>query len=194
MFFTNQGRVFRLKGYRIPEVGKSAKGTDISTILALKPNEQISTILNIGKEKDGLNGYCIFVTKRGICKRISADLLNNIRSNGLKVIALDEGDILVSAFETSGTDKVFIATHNGSAICFHESSVLAIGRAAAGTRGIRLREGDHCVGACSVCKNNLILTVTEHGYGKKLMFLSISEAVRIYVLKCPEGWAFAIIL
>jgi DNA gyrase subunit A len=165
LFFTNFGRVYKKKGYLIPESGRQAKGTNIINILPLQPGEKVSAMIRM--LDFGEQVYIVFITKGGTVKRMELDELKNIRNVGIRAITLDEGDELISVRETDGSQKILIATHDGMAICFCETDVRPMGRVAAGVRGIRLREGDYCVGAARAREGGSLLTVTEKGYGKR---------------------------
>jgi len=166
LFFTDKGRVFRRKGYQIPESGKTAKGTNIVNILPVDPGEKIQTLIHTTSIED--NGRFLFmVTRNGTVKRLPAIALKNLRNNGIRVLKLDEGDELICVRETDGNQKILIATHDGMAVCFDENDVRPMGRDAVGVHGIRLREGDYVVGAARVTAGKTVLTITERGYGKR---------------------------
>ena len=166
VFFTNQGRAYRQKGYLIPEAGKSAKGTNIVNILPLDPGEKVTAMIHT-RDVESDDFVLVMVTKNGTCKRLRATELKNIRSVGIRALSLDEGDELISVCETKGEANILIATHDGYAICFDENDVRTMGRTATGVRGIKLREGDFCVGAVRADEDGQLLSVTENGYGKK---------------------------
>ena len=172
LFFTSKGRVFVKKGYNIPEAGRSARGTNIINIIQTENGEKISAMIR-GRGRDD-DGYLVFVTKRGTVKRMEQSALKNIRSNGLRAIVLDEGDSLISVLQTTGEENIFIATHNGMAVCFDESELRPLGRNAMGVRGIRLRDGDYVVGAGSSLAGEAVLTITEKGYGKRTLLSEYS--------------------
>ena len=172
LFFTSKGRVFVKKGYNIPEAGRSARGTNIINIIQTENGEKISAMIR-GRGRDD-DGYLVFVTKRGTVKRMEQSALKNIRSNGLRAIVLDEGDSLISVLQTSGGENIFIATHNGMAVCFNESELRPLGRNAMGVRGIRLRDGDYVVGAGNSLAGEAVLTITEKGYGKRTLLSEYS--------------------
>ena len=165
LFFTNLGRVYVKKGYRIPEAGRNARGTNIVNILQIDPGEKVSAMI-AGRGLDE-ESYLVFVTRDGTVKRMSQLALKNIRSSGIRALTLDEGDELITVLQTSGTEDILIATRKGMAACFNESDVRPMGRTAVGVRGIRLREGDYVVGAGSTSAGSAVLTVTEKGYGKR---------------------------
>ena len=166
LFFTNQGRAYRQKGYLIPEAGKTAKGTNIVNILPLDPGEKVTAMIHT-RDVESDDFVLVMVTKNGTCKRLNAIEFKNIRASGIRALNLDEGDELISVCETKGSSNILIATHDGYAICFDENDVRTMGRTAIGVRGIKLREGDFCVGAVRADEDGLLLSVTENGYGKK---------------------------
>ena len=166
LFFTNMGRVYRRKGYQIPVSGKTAKGTNIVNILPVEPGESVSAMISTRDITTG-ERFLVMVTRNGTVKRLAAESLRNLRNNGLRVLKLDEGDELISVRETDGNMNLLLATHDGSAVCFHETDVRSMGREAMGVRGIRLREGDYVVGAARAFPGKSVLTITEKGYGKQ---------------------------
>ena len=165
LFFTSAGRVYVRKGYRIPEAGRAAKGTNIVNILPLQPSERISAMIH-ARDYDE-DAYLVFVTRDGTVKRLAQSALKNIRSNGIRALNLDEGDELISVRQTDGSQNILISTHDGYAICFAETDIRPMGRDAVGVRGIRLREGDFVVGAARAREGGMLLSVTENGYGKR---------------------------
>lgn len=165
LFFSDRGKVYKLKGYQIPETGRTAKGMNIVNLLELDPDEKITAMFPI-KEFAG-DKYLFFVTRKGIAKRIVLSDLQNIRRAGLRALNLNEDDALVDVRLTDGSQNILIATHNGRAICFDENEVRAMGRVATGVRGIRLAEGDYVIGAGRARPGAQVLTVTENGYGKR---------------------------
>ena len=169
LFFTSKGRVFIKKGYNIPEAGRTAKGTNIVNIIQIESaqDEKVSAMIR-ARELDE-DKYLFFVTRNGTVKRMSQATLRNIRANGLRALNLDEGDELISVFDTTGDEDILIATNKGMAVCFNENDVRPMGRTAVGVRGIRLREGDYVVGAGSTSAGNALLTITEKGYGKRTL-------------------------
>ena len=173
LFFTNQGRVYRKKGYMIPESGRQARGTNIVNILPLQPDEKVSAMIRMREFSH--DEYLMMVTRKGTVKRMRTMELKNIKNVGIRAITLSEDDELISVRDTDGKQKLLIATYNGIAICFNEADIRPTGRAAAGVRGIRLRKGDHCVGAARAREGGALLTVTEKGYGKRT---EISEYLR----------------
>ena len=167
LFFTDTGKVYRKKGYQIPESGKTAKGTNIVNILPVEQGEQVQTMLHT-RETDGEEEhFLVMVTRNGTIKRLPVVALKNIRNNGIRALRLDEEDSLISVRETDGAQKIIIATHAGQAVCFDENDVRAMGRDAHGVRGIRLREGDFVVGATCAVPGMELLSITENGYGKR---------------------------
>ncbi|MCR4770765.1 MAG: DNA gyrase subunit A [Oscillospiraceae bacterium] len=165
LFFTNTGRVYRKKGYLIPEAGRTAKGTNIINVIPTEPGEQVNAMISIREFPQ--DKYLVFVTRQGTVKRMCFSELKNIRNVGIRALNLDEGDELIYVCETDGGQRMVIATHDGMAICFNETDVRPMGRTAVGVRGITLREGDYCVGAARSRGDACLLTVTENGYGKK---------------------------
>lgn len=166
LFFTDTGKVYRKKGYQIPESGKAAKGTNIINIIQVEQGERVQAMLHFREVGDD-ELYLVMVTKNGTVKRLPVESLKNIRQNGIRAITLDEGDELVAVRETDGTMKILIATHDGMACCFEETDVRAMGRTAVGVRGIKLRDGDYVVGAARAIEGKEVLTITEKGYGKR---------------------------
>jgi len=165
-FFTNTGRVYRKKGYQIPESGKTAKGTNIVNVLPVEPGESVSAMIAT-RNLDNEDLYLVMITRNGTVKRLRVSALKNIRVSGIRALNLDEGDELISVRETDGNCNILIATHDGMAICFDENDVRPMGREAVGVRGIRLREGDYVVGAARAHAGKNVLTITEKGYGKQ---------------------------
>lgn len=165
LFFTSMGKVYVRKGYRIPEAGRNARGSNIVNIIPLDPGEKVSAMIagrGISEES-----FLVFVTRNGTVKRTMQSAFKNIRSNGIRALTLDEGDELMTVLQTSGEDKILIATREGMAICFKESDARAMGRDAVGVRGIRLREGDFVVGASIAAEGTALLSISENGYGKR---------------------------
>ena len=165
-FFTDTGKVYRKKGYQIPESGKTAKGTNIVNILQVEQGEKVQTMIHTRK-LDNPDLYLVMVTRNGTVKRLPVTALKNIRNSGIRALRLEEGDQLISVRETDGTKKILIATHDGMAVCFDENDVRPMGRDAVGVRGIRLREGDYVVSAARATAGRTVLTITEKGYGKR---------------------------
>ena len=165
-FFTNTGRVYRKKGYQIPESGRAARGTNIVNVLPVESGESVSAMIST-RELEHEDRFLVMVTRNGTVKRLPVVALKNIRTSGIRALNLDEGDELISVRETDGTKKILIATHDGQAICFDENDVRSMGREAVGVRGIRLEEGDYVVGAARATAGKNVLTITEKGYGKQ---------------------------
>ena len=165
-FFTDTGKVYRKKGYQIPESGKTAKGTNIVKILQVEQGEKVQTMIHT-RELDNPDLYLVMVTRNGTVKRLPVTALKNIRNSGIRALRLEEGDQLISVRETDGTKNILIATHDGMAVCFDENDVRPMGRDAVGVRGIRLREGDYVVSAARATAGRTVLTITEKGYGKR---------------------------
>lgn len=166
LFFTDTGKVYRKKGYQIPESGKTAKGTNLINILQIEQGERVQTMLHF-REMGEEHLYLMMVTRNGTVKRLPVEALKNLRNNGIRALTMDEGDQLVSVRETDGSQKILIATHDGMAVVFDENDVRPMGRSAMGVRGIRLREGDYVVGAARAREGKSVLTITEKGYGKR---------------------------
>lgn len=165
-FFTDKGRVFRKKGYQIPEAGRTARGTNIVNILQVEQGEKISAMIHT-RNLDNEELFLTMVTRNGTVKRLPVETLKNIRNNGIRALTLEEGDELIEVKETNGSQNIIIATHDGMAVCFDENDVRSMGRTAVGVRGIRLREGDYVVGAARAHAGKAVLTITENGYGKR---------------------------
>ena len=166
LFFTDTGKVYRKKGYQIPESGKAAKGVNIVNILQVETGERVQAMLHF-RETGDEELYLFMTTRNGTVKRLEVSALKNLRNNGIRALTLDEGDQLISVTETRGHDRVLIATHDGQAVCFDETDVRAMGRTAVGVRGIRLREGDYVIGAARADADKTVLSITENGYGKR---------------------------
>ena len=166
LFFTDTGKVYRKKGYQIPESGKAAKGTNIVNILQVEQGEKIQTMVHF-RDLTEEELYLFMVTRRGTVKRLAVSALKNIRQNGIRALRLDEGDELIAVLETNGSEDVLIATHDGQAIRFPEDKVRAMGREAVGVRGIQLKEGDYVVGAGVAQPGKTVLSITQRGYGKR---------------------------
>ena len=165
LFFTNLGKVYVRKGYRIPEAGRTARGSNIVNIIPIEPGEKVSAMI-AGRGIDE-ESFLMFVTRRGTVKRTAQSLFKNIRSNGIRALSLDEGDELMTVLQTDGGCKIIIATKDGMSVCFDENDVRSMGRDAVGVRGIRLREGDLVVGAGIAAEGSTLLSITENGYGKR---------------------------
>ena len=166
LFFTDTGKVYRKKGYQIPESGKAAMGVNIVNIIQVETGERVQAMLHF-RETGDEELYLFMTTRNGTVKRLEVSALKNLRNNGIRALTLDEGDQLISVTETRGHDRMLIATHDGQAVCFDETDVRAMGRTAVGVRGIRLREGDYVIGAARADADKTVLSITENGYGKR---------------------------
>ena len=166
LFFTDTGKVYKKKGYLIPESGKAAKGTNIVNILQVETGERVQAMLHFRETGDD-RLFLFMTTRNGTVKRLEVSALKNLRNNGIRALTLDEGDRLIDVLETHGSDRILIATHDGQAVCFDETDVRAMGRTAVGVRGIRLREGDYVVGAALAQPGKTVLSITERGFGKR---------------------------
>lgn len=165
LFFTSKGKVFRAKGYEIPEFGRQAKGLPIVNLLNVDKGEKVTSMIRVAEFKE--DAYFIFTTKMGVTKRTPVDQFANIRTNGLIAITLREDDDLMSVHLTDGTKEIIIGTRDGMLVRFKEDDIRSMGRTAAGVRGIKLREGDYVVGMEIIEPGQEILVVTEKGYGKR---------------------------
>ena len=168
LFFTNKGRVYRLKGYEIPEYGRTAKGLPIVNLLKLDEGETIQTIINVEQDHSE-DSYLFFTTRHGVVKRTSVTEFSNIRQNGLRALNLKEDDELINVFLTDGSADVIIGTKYGYSVRFNEEAVRNMSRIATGVRGINLREGDQVVGAGVISDTDEVLVITEKGYGKRTL-------------------------
>ena len=168
LFFTNKGRVYRLKGYEIPEYGRTAKGLPIVNLLKLDEGESIQTIINVEQDRSD-EAYLFFTTRQGLVKRTNVAEFSNIRQNGLKALNLRDDDELINVFLTDGDTDVIIGTKYGYSVRFNESVVRNMGRTATGVRGVNLRDGDQVVGASVITEQDEVLIITEKGYGKRTM-------------------------
>ena len=168
LFFTNKGRVYRLKGYEIPEYGRTAKGLPVVNLLKLDEGETIQTIINVQQDRSD-DSYLFFTTRHGVVKRTSVTEFANIRQNGLKALNLKDEDELINVFLTDGTADVIIGTKFGYSVRFNETAVRSMGRIATGVRGVNLREGDQVVGAGVIAEGDEVLVITEKGYGKRTL-------------------------
>ncbi len=166
LFFTNQGRVFRIKTYEVPAVGLNAKGVAIVNLLQLQPEEIVSSVINVSKGSNG-DGHLLMCTIHGVVKKTPFGQYQNVRSTGLIAIRLDSGDELKWIRRTSGQDEVIISTSQGQAIRFNEKGVRPMGRASRGVRGIRLRSGDQVIGMDIVEERTSMFVISEFGYGKR---------------------------
>ena len=166
LFFTNKGRVYRLKGYEIPEYGRTAKGLPVVNLLKLDEGESIQTIINVESERSD-DAYLFFTTRAGIVKRTSVKEFANIRQNGLKALNLKDEDELINVLLTEKDTDIIIGTKLGYAVRFNQSSVRGMSRSATGVKGVNLREGDTVVGARVITDQDEVLIITEKGYGKR---------------------------
>lgn len=168
LFFTNSGKVYRAKGYEIPEYGRTAKGIPIINLLGVDNNEKVQTVINVHHDDDEVDSkYLFFVTKHGVVKRTPVSEFLNIRKNGLIALNMKDEDELSRVILTSGDDTMLIGTHSGYSVTFKEADVRSMGRSATGVRGIRLREGDYVVGADVLTPDAEVFVVSEKGYGKR---------------------------
>ena len=166
LFFTDTGKVYKAKGYEIPEYGRTAKGIPVINLLGIDSSESIEAIINVeGKAEE--NQYLFFSTRLGTVKKTSVTEFSNIRTNGLKAIGLKDDDQLINVTLTNGHENIIIGTHQGYSVTFNEEVVRSMGRSAAGVRGIRLREGDYVVGMDILHPESEVLSITEKGYGKR---------------------------
>ena len=168
LFFTNKGRVYRLKGYEIPEYGRTAKGLPVVNLLKLDEGETIQTIINVQQDRSD-DSYLFFTTRHGVVKRTSVTEFANIRQNGLKALNLKDEDELINVFLTDGAADVIIGTKFGYSVRFNETAVRSMSRIATGVRGVNLREGDQVVGAGVISEGDEVLVITEKGYGKRTL-------------------------
>jgi len=176
LFFTNKGRVFRIKTYEVPAVGLNAKGVAIVNLLQLQPEEIVSSVINVSKQNEA--GHLLMCTKNGVVKKTPFEQYKNVRSSGLISIRLDEGDELRWIRMTSGKNEVVISTSQGQAIRFHEKDVRPMGRASRGVRGIRLRPEDQVIGMDIVEENSSIFVISEFGYGKRTKMSQFTSHAR----------------
>ena len=166
-FMTNKGRVYRLKGYEIPEYGRTAKGLPIVNLLKLDEGETIQTVINAKSDEASENNHLVFVTRQGLVKRTKEAEFKNIRQNGLIALKLREGDELINVFLTTGNEEIIIGTKFGYSVRFKEDTIRSMSRMAAGVKGVTLRDGDQVVGAAAITEDQEVLIVTEKGYGKR---------------------------
>lgn len=164
LIFTNMGKVFKLKGYQIPESSRTSKGMNVINLLQIEQDERVTAMVKVPKDSD--REYLCMVTRNGVIKRTALDQYSNIRKTGIIAINLDEGDELCWVEITDGERRLIVATHDGMSICFKESDARLIGRTARGVRAIQLDEGDYVVGFAVAVENMNLLTVTETGYGR----------------------------
>ncbi|MBF2347110.1 DNA gyrase subunit A [Listeria seeligeri] len=165
LFFTNTGKVYRSKGYEVPEYGRTAKGIPIINLLGIESQEQVNAVINLSEFTD--DNYLFFTTKHGVVKRTTLSQFAKIRQSGLRAVELRENDELISVQMTDGNKNMIIATKHGQSIYFPEANIRVMGRTAAGVRGIRLREGDEVIGMEVLEDDEKVLVVTEKGYGKQ---------------------------
>ncbi|MBI2285475.1 DNA gyrase subunit A, partial [Candidatus Saccharibacteria bacterium] len=165
LFFTNRGRVFRIRAYEVPSVGLNAKGVALVNLLQLQPEEYVSCVINVSKQSN--NGHLLMCTVNGVVEKTPFEQYQNVRSTGLIAIRLDEGDELKWIRMTTGKDEVIISTSQGQAIHFNETDARPMGRASRGVRGIRLRSGDHVIGMDIVNNESYMFVISEFGYGKR---------------------------
>ena len=166
-FMTNKGRVYRLKGYEIPEYGRTAKGLPIVNLLKLDEGETIQTVINAKSDEASENNHLVFVTRQGLVKRTKETEFKNIRQNGLIALKLREGDELINVFLTTGNEEIVIGTKFGYSVRFKEDTIRSMSRMAAGVKGVTLRDGDQVVGAAAITEDQEVLIITEKGYGKR---------------------------
>lgn len=169
LFFTNVGKVYRMKAYEIPEYGRTAKGIPVINLLDISANEKIQTVINIPADKVQTDKemYLFFITRQGTVKRTSVNEFGNIRKNGLKAITLREGDELINVLATDDSKNIIIGTHQGYAVSFDEKDIRSMGRSAAGVRGIRLRDNDYVIGSAILEPESKVFVISENGYGKQ---------------------------
>ena len=164
---TNKGRVYRLKGYEIPEYGRTAKGLPIVNLLKLDEGETIQTVINAKSDEASDNNHLVFVTRQGLVKRTKEAEFKNIRQNGLIALKLREGDELINVFLTNGNEEIIIGTKFGYSVRFKEDTIRSMSRMAAGVKGVTLRDGDQVVGAAAITDDQEVLIIKEKGYGKR---------------------------
>ncbi|KRM19535.1 DNA gyrase subunit A [Ligilactobacillus hayakitensis DSM 18933 = JCM 14209] len=173
LFFTNTGKVYRMKGYEIPEYGRTAKGIPMINLLDISGDEKIQTVINVPaakvQEAQDKEMYLFFITRQGVVKRTAVSEFGNIRKNGLKAVTLHEDDELINVLATDNTKNIIIATHQGYAVSFAETDIRSMGRSAAGVRGVRLRENDYVVGSAILEADDQVFVISEKGYGKKTL-------------------------
>lgn len=169
LFFTNVGKVYRMKAYEIPEYGRTAKGIPVINLLDISADEKIQTVINIPADKVQTDKemYLFFITRQGTVKRTSVSEFGNIRKNGLKAITLRDGDELINVLATDDSKNIIIGTHQGYAVSFDEKDIRSMGRSAAGVRGIRLRDNDYVIGSAILEPESKVFVISENGYGKQ---------------------------
>lgn len=168
LIFTNKGKVFKLKGYQIPEASRTSKGMNVINLLQIEQDERVTAMVKVPKDSE--SEYLCMVTRKGIIKRTALSQYDHIRKTGIIAINLDEGDELCWVELTDGERKLIVATHDGMSICFKESDARLIGRTARGVKAIQLDEGDYVVGFAVAVDDMQLLTVTETGYGRRSKF------------------------
>lgn len=167
LFFTNSGKVFSMKGYEVPEYGRSAQGIPIINLLGIDNHEKITAVINVSNAADDTDKFLFFVTKQGTVKKTPVDDFRNIRSNGLKAIQLHDGDELIHVNIIDGQQNMILGTRLGYAVSFNAEDVRSMGRSAAGVRGAKLREGDCVIGAAPLDSDNNVFVISENGFGKQ---------------------------
>lgn len=167
LFFTNTGRVYRLKGYEVPEYSRTAKGIPVVNLLGLDSDESIQTVISVQGDASESEDYLFFTTRQGVVKRTPVSDFGNIRTSGLRAINLRDEDELINVLVANGESNILIGTHNGYAVSFNSTAVRSMGRTAAGVRGINLRDDDYVIGAQALEDDKYVLVITENGYGKK---------------------------
>ena len=167
LFFTNSGKVFSMKGYEVPEYGRSAQGIPIINLLGIDNHEKITAVINVSNTADDTDKFLFFVTKQGTVKKTPVDDFRNIRSNGLKAIQLHDGDELIHVNIIDGQQNMILGTRLGYAVSFNAEDVRSMGRSAAGVRGAKLREGDCVIGAAPLDSDCNVFVISENGFGKQ---------------------------
>ena len=167
LFFTNSGKVFSMKGYEVPEYGRSAQGIPIINLLGIDNHEKITAVINVSNAADDTDKFLFFVTKQGTVKKTPVDDFRNIRSNGLKAIQLHDGDELIHVNIIDGQQNMILGTRLGYAVSFNAEDVRSMGRSAAGVRGAKLREGDCVIGAAPLDSDSNVFVIGENGFGKQ---------------------------
>ena len=176
LFFTNKGKVYRLKGYEIPEFSRQSKGIPIINLIQIDKDEMVNSVIRVVKEDS--DKYLLFATKKGLVKKTSVSEFSNIRQNGKICITLKENDELISVRKSSGNNEILLGSSNGRIVRFNESEIREMGRSASGVRGINLESDECCIGAEVVNNNDNILIVTENGYGKQTNVRNFRETKR----------------
>ena len=176
LFFTNKGKVYRLKGYEIPEFSRQSKGIPIINLIQIDKDEMVNSVIRVVKEDS--DKYLLFATKKGLVKKTSVSEFSNIRQNGKICITLKENDELISVRKSSGNNEILLGSSNGRIVRFNESEIREMGRSASGVRGINLESDECCIGAEVVNNDDNILIVTENGYGKQTNVRNFRETKR----------------